>query len=134
MTTTHRTFYGLAILLLLLTVAQFFLAASGAFGAAADDASFRAHEALGWVLFALPALMAIGAAAARLPGRLVGLSALVAGQTSLQVGIAALATAAGDGTTTGQLIFGLHAVNGLAMLAVVGLIVRGSRTAATRPR
>lgn len=126
----RKTFYGLAILLLVLVVAQFFLAATGTFGAASDDESFRPHEALGWVLFALPALMAIGGAVVRLPGRLVGLAALVAGMTSLQVGIAALARAAGDSTTTGQLIFGLHAVNGLAMLAVVALIVRRARAVA----
>jgi hypothetical protein len=34
-----------------------------------------------------------------------------------------------DGSTTaGSLIFGLHAVNGLAILAVAGVIVRQART------
>jgi hypothetical protein len=120
----RKTFAGLAALLLLVVVAQFYFAASGAFDPAPTDEAFRPHLALGWVVFFLPVLMAIVGAVARIPGRLIGLAALVAGLASVQVLIAALARAAGDDTAAGQAIFGLHAVNGLLILAVSGLLLR----------
>jgi hypothetical protein len=81
---------------------------------------------LGYVIFLLPLLMAIVAASARMPGRLIGMAVLVAGLTSVQVLIAKLAMAisdSGDGPT-GAIIFGLHAVSGLAIPAVAWLILR----------
>ena len=126
----RKAFAGLAILLMLVVVAQFFLAASGAFSTAPNDESFRPHRALGYVIFLLPVVMTIVAALARMPGRLIGMTALVAGLTVVQVVIAVLARAfgdTGDSATVGQLIFGLHAVNGLVILAVVGMIVRQAR-------
>ena len=127
----RKAFAGLATLLLLVVVAQFFFAATGAFSAAPRDESYRPHHALGYVIFLLPVVMTIVAALARMPGRLIGMPALVAGLTTIQVLIAELAKAFGntDGSTTaGSLIFGLHAVNGLAILAVAGVIARQART------
>jgi O-antigen ligase len=127
----RKIFAGLAILLMLVVVAQFYLAASGAFSTAPNDESFRPHRVLGYVIFFLPVLMTIVGALARLPGRLVGMAGLVAGLTVVQMVIAQVAKAFGDtddSTTAGQLVFGLHAVNGLAILAVVGMIVRQART------
>ena len=121
----RKAFAGLAILLMLVVVAQFFLAASGAFSTAPKDESFRPHRALGYVIFLLPVVMTIVAALARMPGRLIGMAALVAGLTVVQVVIAVLARAfgdTGDSTTVGQLIFGLHAVNGLVIVAVGALV------------
>lgn len=66
----RRSFTGLPLLLMPAVVIQFFLAASGAVDSARGEESFRAHRALG------------------------------------------------------ELVFGLHAVNGLAILAVVMTIVR----------
>jgi hypothetical protein len=110
---------------LLIVVAEFYFAASGAFGGAASNGeSFRPHHALGYVIFLLPIVMAIVAALARIPGRLIGMTASVAGLTAVQVLIAKLAQGIGDGSTAGQLIFGLHAVNGLALLAVAGMVFR----------
>jgi hypothetical protein len=123
----RRAFAGLAMLLMLVVVAQFFLAASGAFDTAPNDESFRPHRALGYMIFLLPVLMTIVAALARMPGRLIGMTALVAGLTVMQMVIAELAGAFGESTTTGQLVFGLHAVNGLVVLAVAGRIVRQAR-------
>jgi hypothetical protein len=126
----RKAFAGLAILLMLVVVAQFYFAASGAFSTAPKDESYRPHHALGYVIFFLPLLMTIIGALARMPGRLIGMTALVAGLTGVQVVIAVLATAFGDtgeSTSTGQLIFGLHAVNGLVIMAVVGMIVRQAR-------
>jgi Family of unknown function (DUF6220) len=127
----RRVFALLATLLVLLVVAQFFLAASGAFDTAPNDESFRPHRALGYVIFLLPVVMTILATLTRMPGRLIGMTALVAGLTVLQVVIAVLARAFNDSsdtsTTAGQLIFGLHAVNGLLIMAVAGTVARQAR-------
>lgn len=116
----RKTFAALAALLLMIMVAEFYFAASGAAGA--GSAGYRPHHALGYVIFLLPLVMAGVGALAGLPRRLIGLAALVAGLTGVQVAVAKLARAAGD--TAGPLIFGLHAVNGLAMVAVAALIAR----------
>jgi Family of unknown function (DUF6220) len=126
----RRVFAGLAILLMLAVVAQFFLAASGAFDTAPNEESFRPHRALGYVIFVLPVLMTIVAALARMPGRLAGMAGLVAGLVVVQVVIAQVAGAFGDtddSTTAGQLVFGLHAVNGLIIVALAGRILRQAR-------
>ena len=127
----RKVFAGLAGLLVLAVVAQFFLAASGAFDTAPKDESFQSHRALGSgiVLFAI--LLTIVAALARLPGRLIGMTALVAGLTVVQSLIRSLASAFDDtgdtSTTAGQLVFGVHAVNGLIILALAGNIARRAR-------
>jgi len=124
----RRVFAGLATLLVLAVVAQFFLAASGAFSTAPNAESFEAHRALGYPIFALAALMTVVAAVARMPGRLIGMAGLIAGLFSLQVVIAMLARAfngTGDtSTTAGQLVFGLHAINGLIILGAAGRVAR----------
>lgn len=116
----RKAFAALAALLLLVVVAEFYFAASGAAGP--DGAAYRPHHLLGYVIFLLPLVMAGVGALGRLPRRLIGLAALVAGLTAVQVVIAKLARAVGD--TAGPLIFGLHAVNGLVMVAVVAMIAR----------
>lgn len=126
----RKAFAGLAILFMLVVVAQFFLAGSGAFSTAPNDESFQPHRALGFGIFLFAVLMTIVAALARVPGRLIGMAGLVAGLTIVQAVIAELADAFGDtggSTTAGQLVFGLHAVNGLVILAVVGMIARQAR-------
>jgi hypothetical protein len=66
-----------------------------------------------------------------MPGRLIGMSGLVAGLAVVQPVIAALARAFNDtgeaSTTAGAVVFGLHAVNGLAILAVAGTVARQAR-------
>jgi uncharacterized protein DUF6220 len=123
----RKAFTGLATLLLLAVVAQFFLAASGAFDPAPNDESFQPHRALGYGILLFAVVLTIVAAAARMPGRVVGMTGLVAGLTLLQGVIRAIAKASGDSTTTGELVFGVHAVNGLVIVAVVGMIVRQAR-------
>lgn len=127
----RRVFAGLAALLVLAVVIQFFLAASGAFNTAPNDESFQPHRALGYVIFLLAVLLTIVAALARMPGRFIGMAGLVAGLTVVQVGIAVLARAFNDtgdtSTTAGQLVFGLHAINGLVILAVAGTVARRAR-------
>lgn len=118
----RKAFAGLATLLVLIVVAQFFFAASGSFSTAPHEESFRPHHALGYVIFLVPIVMIAVAALGRLPGRLIGLCALIAGLVTVQVLIAAFARS--FGTTAGDYVFGLHAVNGLAILAVAGTIAR----------
>ncbi len=134
-----KTFAGLAAVLVLAVVVQFFFAASGAFNTAPNDEAFQPHRALGYPILALAVLMTIVAALARMPGRFIGSSGLVAGLVAVQVVIVVLAKAFNDtgdtSTTAGQIIFGLHAVNGLAILHVAGNLARQARarSAATAP-
>jgi hypothetical protein len=117
----RKAFTGLAALLVLVLVAQFFFAALGGFSTDPQRAAYRPHHALGYVIFSVPVVMAIVGAIARLPRRLIGLSALVAGLTTLQVLLGSLARSLGD--TGGGLVFGLHGINGLAIMAVsVGIL------------
>ncbi|MFF0372087.1 DUF6220 domain-containing protein [Micromonospora sp. NPDC005087] len=126
----RRFFAGLAALQMLAVVTQFFLAASGAFDTAPNDESFQPHRALGGGIVLLAVLVAIVAATARMPGRLIGMSGLVAGLAVVEFVIKGIATAlngTGGSSTAGGLVFGLHAVNGLAILAMAGMIVRQAR-------
>ena len=88
--------------------------------------------AYGIVLFAV--LLTIVAALARMPGRLIGMTGLIAGLGVVQGLIAALANAFDDtgdtSTTAGQLVFGLHAVNGLVILTLAGTVARRARALA----
>lgn len=133
----RKAFTGLAALVMLAIVVQFYLAASGAFDSAPTEEAFRPHRILGLGVVLLAIVLTVFAAIARMPGRLIGLSGLVAGLGLLQAVIVMIAKAFGDTgetTTAGQLVFGLHAVNGLAMMAVIGMIMRQSRAlAATAP-
>jgi Family of unknown function (DUF6220) len=129
--TLRRVFALLATLLVLVVVAQFFLAASAAFDTAPNDESFQTHRALGYgiVLFAI--VLTIVAALARMPGRLIGMTGLVAGLGVVQSLIRTIADAFnGPGetsTTAGNLVFGLHAVNALVILAVAGTVALRAR-------
>lgn len=126
----RKFFAGLATLQMLAVVAQFFLAASGAFDTAPKDQSFQAHRMLGPVVVLIAVLVTIVAAITRMPGRLIGMSGLVAGLAVVQFVIKAIATAldgTGGSTIAGEFVFGLHAVNGLAIVAVTGMIIRQAR-------
>jgi hypothetical protein len=134
--TLRRVFAVLATLLVLVVVAQFFLAASAAFDTAPNDESFQPHRALGYgiVLFAI--VLTIVAALARMPGRLIGMTGLVAGlavgQSLIRAVAAAFNDTGGTSTTAGTLVFGLHAVNALVIMAVAATVARRAR-ALSRP-
>lgn len=127
----RRVFAGLAILLVLVIVVQFYLAASAAFSTAPNDESFQPHIMLGRGIIVFVVLLTIVAALARVPGRLIGMMGLIAGLGVLQAVIAVIAKAFDDtgdtSTTAGQLVFGLHAINGLIMLALAGNVARQAR-------
>ncbi|BCL13456.1 DUF6220 domain-containing protein [Micromonospora sagamiensis] len=132
----RKAFAGLAAVLLAVIVVQFFLAASGAFDSAPLDEAFRPHRGLGFVTILLAVILTVVAAVAKLPGRIVGLSGLIAGLGVLQPVIAVIARAfgdSGDTTAAGQLVFGLHAVNGLAMAIVAHTVFRQARELAATP-
>jgi hypothetical protein len=122
----RKAFAGLAVALALTVVAQFYLAASGAFDPAPADESFGTHRAVGYGIVLFAVLLTIVAPLARVPGRLIGMTALVAVLGVAQALIRLLADAvddSGDTTTNvGQFVFGLHAINGLIMLALAATV------------
>jgi hypothetical protein len=133
----RKVFAALATLLMLAVVLQFLLAGSGAFDTAPKVDSFQPHRMLGYGILLFSVLLTLIAALARMPGRLIGLTGLVAGLVLVQGVIRAIASVfgeTGDSTSTaGELIFGLHAVNGLIIMAVVGMILRQARELSSSP-
>jgi hypothetical protein len=125
----RKVFGALAALLMLAVIVQFFLAGSGAFDSAPKDESFQPHRVLGYGILLFAVVLTLIAVLARMPGRLIGMTGLVAGLVVVQAVISAIAGAVGDtgDSTAGDLIFGLHAVNGLIILAVVAMILRQAR-------
>jgi cytochrome b561 len=128
-----KVFSGLAVLLLLAVIAQFYLAASGAFDTAPTEEAFQPHRVLGNAILVLAVVVTVVAAVARMRGRLIGLAGLVAGLVLVQSLIREVAKSFGDGSSTGHFVFGLHALNGLVIVGLIGLIVRQSRQISGRP-
>jgi hypothetical protein len=133
----RKVFTALATLLMVAVVLQFLLAGAGAFDSAPTEESFAPHRALGYGILLFAVVLTLLAAVARMPGRLIGMTGLVAGLVVVQAVISTIAGAVGEtggGTSTaGQLIFGLHAVNGLIILAVAGMILRQARERSSGP-
>lgn len=127
----RKVFAALTILLMLAVVLQIFLAGAGAFDTAPKDEAFQPHRVLGYGILLIAVLLTLIAALARMPGRLIGMTGLVAGLVLVQAVIRVIASAfdeTGDSTSTaGELIFGLHAINALIIMAVVGMILRQAR-------
>ena len=127
----RKIFAGLATLLVLAVVAQFFLAATGAFDTEPNDESFQMHRALGYGILLFAVVLTLFAALARMPGRIIGMAGLAAGLALLQGVIRAVAAAlddtGGSSSAGGELVFGLHAVNALVIMALAGMIARQAR-------
>ncbi|MBO0871189.1 MAG: hypothetical protein J2P15_21765 [Micromonosporaceae bacterium] len=127
----RRAYLIVAGLLQLDVLVQFYFAGVGAFARPQDDKSFALHDLNGTIVSILALVLIIVAALARAPGRLIGFSALPLGLVVVQVLLILLGRAlnsTGDNTTPGGLaILGLHAVNGLAIMAVVGILMRRAR-------
>jgi len=127
----RKLFASLTGLLMAAVVVQFFLAGMGAFDSAPLDESFRPHRTLGYLIVLIALLAVLAAALAKVPGRLVGRTALVLGLTLLQPVIAGVAHAVGGSggstTTAGQLVFGLHAVNAVVIMALLASALRLGR-------
>lgn len=132
----RRVFLVLAGIVMAASGLMIFLAGVGAFDVAPRVESFEPHRLLGRGLF-LVSLLAVGAAAlARLPGRVIGLTALVTGLVLLQSVIAVVARGFedGDATTVANVVFGLHAVNGLIALGVARSVFLRARELAGKAR
>ncbi len=127
-----KAFTGLAAVLLLAVIAQFYLAASGAFDTAPVEESFQPHRTLGYAILVFALVITIAAAVARMPGRLIGLAGLAAGLVIGQSVIREVAKSLGDSSSS-HFVFGLHAINGLAIIAVIGMIVRQSHRISRKP-
>jgi hypothetical protein len=135
----RRVYLVLTGLLLLAVLAQFYLAATGAFTKPQTNDSFMAHNMNGMMVLPIISILAtIAAALAKARGRLIGMTILPLGLVLVQVLIVelgkALSGSTEDKTTTvGLAILGLHAINGLAIMAVSGIVFRGARMLASAP-
>jgi hypothetical protein len=129
----RRIYVALTGLMMLAVLAQFYFAAVGAFDKPQDDESFGLHLAIGMMIIPVVSLLAtLVAALARAPGRLIGLTVAPVGLIILQILITELGKNLGgstdDQTTPAALAFlGLHAINGLFIMAVAGMVMRGAR-------
>jgi len=70
---------------------QFLLAASGALDTAPKDKSFQPQRALGYGILCFAVLQTLVSTLARMPGRLIGMTGLVAGLNFLKGAIRAVA-------------------------------------------
>jgi hypothetical protein len=130
----RKVFLVLAGLMLFTTAALLFFAGVGAFDSAPRTEAFEPHRLLGRGLFVVSVLAIVVAALARLPGRLIGLTALITGLVFLQSLIAVLSRAFEDqSTATGALVFGLHAVNGLVTMGVARVVFARARNLTSAP-
>jgi cytochrome b561 len=128
----RRIYVALTGLMLLAVLAQFYFAAVGAFDKPQDDESFALHLTIGMMIIPVVSL-------ARAPGRLIGLTVAPVGLIILQILITELGKNLGgstdDHTTPAALAFlGLHAINGLFIMAVAGMAMRGARRFAAASR
>ena len=131
-TIVRRVYLGLSALLLLAVVAQFYFAAVGAFAKPQDGQLVRLHDMTGsMVIPVLSILATVAALVARLPGRLIGLTILPLGLIVVQFLIVvlgkALTTTATHTTPAALAVLGLHAINGLAVMAVAGTVFARAR-------
>ncbi|MFR9776112.1 DUF6220 domain-containing protein [Micromonospora sp. MS34] len=135
-----RKVYVILVGLLTVSIAvQFYLAASGAFETPQTDDSFAAHRTVGFMVIPGLALLAtLAGALARVGGRLIALTILPVGLVVLQsvtrVVADAFNTSAGDSTGVSTAIFGLHALNGLAIMALSGYLMRRARALLRGPQ
>lgn len=120
----RRIYVGLVGLLFLAILAQFYFAAVGAFAKPQDDSSYALHSFNGMVIIpALSVLATIAAALSRAKGRQIGLTIVPALLVVVQMLINLIGGHENDHTTPGGLaVLGLHALNGLAIMAITRVI------------
>jgi hypothetical protein len=127
----RKVYFGLSVLLLAAVALQFYFAAVGAFAKPQTDSSYGLHSLNGMMIIPLLSILAtVAAAVARAPGRAIGLAIAPLGLVVVQVLIIAVGKALSDGDATtpaSLVVYGLHAINGLAILAVAGTNLRAAR-------
>jgi len=133
----RKVYAGLSVLLVAAVALQFCFAAVGAFTRPQTDSSYGLHSINGMIAIPLLSLLAaIAAASARAPGRAIGLAIAPLGLVIMQLLIVAVGEAlkSGDTTTpTSLIIYGLHGINGLAIMHLAGMNVRASRRFVSEP-
>ncbi|MBX6385125.1 MAG: hypothetical protein IRZ07_19500 [Microbispora sp.] len=113
-------------------IVQIYLAAVGAFDKPQDDSSFILHSMNGTLVIPVLSLVATAAAAAaKAPGRQIGLTILPIGGIILQELIIAFGglfdDSTGNTTPLSLAILGLHAINGVAIVGVCEIVFRRAR-------
>lgn len=109
---------------------QFYFAAVGAFTRPQTDDAFALHTFNGRIVFPVLALLAtLAAVLAKAPGKLIGLTILPLGLLVVQVLIILLGKVIGGSTdqrttAVSLAIMGLHAINGMIILDVLGNVMR----------
>jgi hypothetical protein len=114
-----------------LLVVQFFLAGYGAFKTVNDkkfdDNNFGPHALLGTFLIVLSLVLFILALIGRWSSSARNFSGILFGLMIIQSGLGTL------GADNSVWFGAVHAVNALAILAVTGVLIRGSRASAPSP-
>jgi hypothetical protein len=129
----RRIYVVLVGLLLASGGLQFYFAAVGAFTKPQTEESFSLHVINGRMVFPILAILAVIAAAlAKAPGKLIGQTLLPLGLIIVQSLIIVLGNVIGGATEqrstpVALAILGLHAVNGMIIMGVVGTIMRKAR-------
>jgi hypothetical protein len=112
---------------------QFYFAAVGAFTKPQTDDSFALHLTNGRMVFPILSVLAVVAAAlAKAPGKLIGQTLLPLGLIVAQSLIIVLGNVIGGATEqrstpVALAIVGLHAVNGMVIMGVLGSLMRKAR-------
>lgn len=129
----RRIYVVLVGLLLASGGLQFYFAAVGAFTKPQAEDSYALHTLNGRMIFPILAILAtIAAALAKAPGKLIGQTFLPFGLLVVQSLIIVLGNVIGGGgeqrsTPVGLAILGLHAVNGMIIMGVIGSVMRKAR-------
>jgi hypothetical protein len=127
----RKVYAVLTGLLLAAVVVQFYLAAVGAFSKPQADNSYILHDINGTLVIPVLTILAtIAAAVLRLPRRQIGMTLLPLGLVVVQVLIVLVGEALDKGSVTtpaSVIVLGLHAVNGLAIMAVSGTLFARAR-------
>ncbi|RKR86606.1 hypothetical protein BDK92_0842 [Micromonospora pisi] len=109
-------------LVLVVVLAQFYLAGVGAFSRPPTEDAWMAHRAGAAAIMALAVVNTIVAALARAGGRTIAFAALPIGLVIVQFVLSAMSSALGGSTIdrTGLPLYlvALHVVNGLAVLSI----------------
>ena len=129
----RRIYVVLVGLLLASGGLQFYFAAVGAFTKPQADDSYDLHILNGRMVFPILAILAaIAAALAKAPGKLIGQTLLPFGLLVVQSLIIVLGNVIGGATEqrstpVALAILGLHAVNGMIIMGVLGSVMRKAR-------
>ena len=123
----HRTYTGLAALLVAAVVVQISLAAAAAVDPAPTEEAFGLHHVVGLAILVAAIGLTGLAAALRAPRGVVARSALLAGLCVLQPVVATASESFGDGDVVGRVVFGLHGIFAAGILALSAALLRGGR-------